>query len=105
MLDNARLVSLRLAARTVRRDIVTMVHKAKSGHIGGSLSAADLVVALYYEVIQVDPENPRWTASCCRKATVLPCSMPCSRDAAFFRPKTWQLSADPGRISRGIRII
>jgi transketolase len=60
VLDNARLLSLQLTARAVRRDVVTMVHRANSGHIGGSLSAADLLVALYYEVMRVDPAKPRW---------------------------------------------
>ena len=47
--------------RTVREDIVTMVHKAGSGHPGGSLSAVELMVGLYLGgVIQVDPQNPDW---------------------------------------------
>ena len=46
--------------RTVRSDIVTMIHKAGSGHPGGSLSAAELMTALYFDVIKVDPKNPEW---------------------------------------------
>lgn len=46
--------------RTVRRDVVTMVHEAGSGHPGGSLSAAELMTALYFEIMKVDPENPQW---------------------------------------------
>ncbi len=47
--------------RTVRADILTMVHKAGSGHPGGSLSAADLMVGLYFgDIIKVDPTNPDW---------------------------------------------
>ena len=48
-------------AKVVRSDIVTMINKAGSGHPGGSLSAADLMVALYFgDIIKVDPENPDW---------------------------------------------
>jgi transketolase len=60
MLDAARLGSLEAKAREVRRAIVTMVYRANSGHVGGSLGAADLLVALYHEVMRIDPKNPRW---------------------------------------------
>ncbi|MBR1581318.1 MAG: transketolase [Selenomonadaceae bacterium] len=52
---------LRAMCRTVREDIVTMIHGAKSGHPGGSLSATELMVGLYFgDVIKVDPKNPDW---------------------------------------------
>ena len=51
---------LREMTKTVRSDIVTMIHKAGSGHPGGSLSAAELVTALYFEVMKVDPADPAW---------------------------------------------
>lgn len=48
-------------SRVVRRDIVTMVHEAGSGHPGGSLSSAELMTALYFgDVLKVDPKNPEW---------------------------------------------
>jgi transketolase len=37
-----------------------MVHRANSGHVGGSLGATDLLVTLYYEVMRHDPKNPDW---------------------------------------------
>ncbi len=37
-----------------------MLAEAKSGHPGGSLSAVELVVALYYAVMRHDPKNPKW---------------------------------------------
>lgn len=55
------ITELNAVSRTVRSDIVTMIHKAGSGHPGGSLSAADLMVGLYFgDIIQVDPQNPAW---------------------------------------------
>ena len=45
-------------AQKVRVDIVKMIHEAGSGHPGGSLSAADIVTALYFKEMNVDPENP-----------------------------------------------
>lgn len=47
-------------AREIRLRIVAMVHKAQSGHCGGSLSAADILAALYFDIMTIDPENPRW---------------------------------------------
>ncbi|WP_319370176.1 transketolase [uncultured Ilyobacter sp.] len=43
----------------VRKDIVQMICKSKSGHPGGSLSAADIVTALYFSEMNVDPKNPK----------------------------------------------
>jgi len=41
------------------KDIVTMICKSKSGHPGGSLSAADIVSTLYFNEMNVDPKNPK----------------------------------------------
>ena len=51
---------LQIAACTVRMGIVAAIHSAKSGHPGGSLSAADLFTYLYFEELNVDPKNPQW---------------------------------------------
>lgn len=47
-------------AREVRVNIMEMIHKAQSGHPGGSLSAADIVTALYFDVARLKPDEPRW---------------------------------------------
>lgn len=47
-------------ARQLRIEIVKMLTKAGSGHTGGSLSAADIVTALYFYKMKHDPQNPRW---------------------------------------------
>ena len=44
-------------AAQVRRDIIRMVHGAKSGHPGGSLGCADFLTALYFEMMDINPEN------------------------------------------------
>ena len=46
-------------ASRVRVDIVKQVHSAGSGHPGGSLSAADIVTALYFKEMNIDPANPQ----------------------------------------------
>ncbi len=45
-------------ARVIRQDIIREIYSANSGHPGGSLSAADIVTALYFEVMDIDPEDP-----------------------------------------------
>lgn len=55
-----RVQRLENKAREVRMHIVDMVYKAQSGHPGGALSATDFVTALYFDQMQVDPQNPLW---------------------------------------------
>lgn len=45
-------------ARTIRRNSLRMVHAARLGHPGGDLSAADILAALYFGVLRIDPLNP-----------------------------------------------
>jgi transketolase len=47
-------------AKRIRRDIITMITAAKSGHPGGSLSAVEILVTLYWDVMRHDPANPTW---------------------------------------------
>ena len=47
-------------AREMRKDIIVMVGEAQSGHPGGSLSAADILAALYFKVMRYDANNPKW---------------------------------------------
>jgi transketolase len=51
---------LKRQAMILRRHIIRMTHSAQSGHPGGSMSAADIVTALYFHVLRVDPKNPSW---------------------------------------------
>ncbi len=51
---------LKEMARKLRRHVITMIATAGSGHPGGSLSAADIVTALYFKVIMHNPRNPAW---------------------------------------------
>lgn len=47
-------------AKKLRRHVITMVGKAGSGHPGGSLSAVEIVTALYFKILRHSPVNPRW---------------------------------------------
>lgn len=51
---------LKQQAKVVRKTVLSMIHKAQSGHPGGSLSAADIMTALYFRELNIDPKNPKW---------------------------------------------
>jgi len=52
--------NLAVTACKVRMGVIEATHGAKSGHPGGSLSAADLFTYLYFKQLRIDPKNPRW---------------------------------------------
>ena len=54
------ITDLKPIAKRIRIDIVKMIGAAGSGHPGGSLSAVELLVALYFHVLRHDPSNPSW---------------------------------------------
>ena len=51
---------LRSIANRLRRDVIKMTYFAGSGHPGGSLSAADMMAALYFHDLRIDPTRPDW---------------------------------------------
>ena len=50
---------LKEKAKEIRKSIVSMITEAKSGHPGGSLSATDILTALYFSEMNIDPANPK----------------------------------------------
>jgi transketolase len=46
--------------KKLRRHVISMIGKANSGHPGGSLSAVEIVTALYFKVLRHDPKDPKW---------------------------------------------
>ena len=59
-MQKEKLEFLKEKAAELRKDVITMIYEAQSGHPGGSLSAADFVAALYFSEMKVDPKNPKW---------------------------------------------
>ena len=58
---DARIARLNSIANSMRLNVVDMVYTAQSGHIGGALSSADFVTALYFDIMNIDPMNPHWS--------------------------------------------
>lgn len=55
-----KISTLKKKATDIRIEIIRMICRAKGGHIGGSLSGVDILVALYYDVLNIDPKRPDW---------------------------------------------
>lgn len=59
-MEDAALTAMRRTCLAVRRDIVEMMHRAGTGHPGGSLSAVEILVALYFQAMRIRPNEPNW---------------------------------------------
>ncbi len=57
-MNKQRAIELKIIANRIRKDALTAVYNAASGHPGGSLSIADLLSVLYFEEMRIDPKNP-----------------------------------------------
>ncbi|MFC0331610.1 transketolase [Paenibacillus sepulcri] len=53
-------VELKRKSLQIRMDLLRIIHRAKMGHTGGSLSNTDVLTTLYYSVMRHDPKNPKW---------------------------------------------
>jgi transketolase len=53
-------LQLKKSALKVRRNILRLMRAGKAGHVGGALSAADVVTALYFRIMKIDPSRPDW---------------------------------------------
>jgi transketolase len=58
--NEAQIRALKDRARRIRIDILKTLHGCGSGHTGGSLSATDIMTALYFSKMRYDPKNPNW---------------------------------------------
>jgi transketolase len=56
----SQITELKEKARVLRKEILKMLTEAQSGHTGGSLSAADIVTALYFYKMRHNPKDPKW---------------------------------------------
>jgi len=60
MQKTSNVAELQAIAKRIRREIVEMITYAGSGHPGGSLSAVEILVTLFFDVMRHDPANPKW---------------------------------------------
>jgi len=60
MQKTSNAAELAAICKRMRRELIEMITAAKSGHPGGSLSATEIVVTLFFDVMRHDPANPKW---------------------------------------------
>src|ERR1700675_4828873 len=60
MQTTSNVTELAAISKRMRREVIEMITDAKSGHPGGSLSAVELIVTLFFDVMRHDPANPKW---------------------------------------------
>ena len=56
----SRVLELRKIANDIRKESLIMIHRAQSGHPGGSLSEADILAALYFYKLRLNQKKPNW---------------------------------------------
>jgi len=74
-------------AKVIRVDLIKMLTEAKSGHPGGSLSATDLMVGLYFEKLKHNPKDPIWEGRdrvVFSKGHVCPLLYACLAEAGYY---------------------
>ena len=90
-----------------RIDVLTMIHKAQSGHPGGALSCTDAIVAVYYGEMNIDPNNPKWDDRdrfVLSKGHVAPIQYAVLADLGFVPKETIYTLRQYGSPFQGIRI-
>lgn len=61
LLQTSKISALEKKAVELRKTLLTTIYKAQSGHPGGSLSAADIMTALYFDELNLRPDQPKWS--------------------------------------------
>ena len=72
--EREKVAYLKERAKLLRKTALTMIYEAQSGHPGGALSAADIIAALYFDELNIKPQEPRWPE---RDRFILSCSLLC----------------------------
>lgn len=57
-MDETRIKELKIIAQKIRQDVIEGTYRAQSGHPGGSMSIADVLALLFFEVMKIDPDRP-----------------------------------------------
>ena len=60
LMDAKEILKLEYTALNIRRNILRLIRAGEAGHVGGALSSVEIVTALYFNVMNVDPGNPKW---------------------------------------------
>lgn len=104
MMNEQQLHDLTTKCRAIRCEILTMVNRANSGHVGGSLSSTEMVVALYYHLMKHDPSRPDWPERdrfILSKGHCTPVIYAVLADCGYFPKKDLETFRQPGSHLQG----
>ena len=104
MADQMHISILKAKAAQVRKTVLFMIHAAQSGHPGGSLSAADLMTALYFSELRIRPDDPHWDGRdrfVLSKGHVCPVLYACLGLRGYFDPDHFSTLRREGSILQG----
>ncbi len=104
MADKALVEKLEAQAKELRIETLKMIHAAKSGHPGGSMSAADWMTALYFHELNVKAEDPKWEDRdrfVLSKGHVCPIQYTCLGLRGFFPKEVMTTLRKEGSILQG----
>jgi transketolase len=59
-LNDDEKIALEQTAVSIRKNILRMIKAGRAGHVGGALSSVDIMTVLYFKIMRVDPNNPKW---------------------------------------------
>lgn len=59
-MDNREILRLENTALNIRRGILRLIRAGEAGHVGGALSSVEILTALYFNLLRIDPEKPNW---------------------------------------------
>ncbi len=104
VLTKKGLLELKETARQIRIKIIKMLKEAGSGHPGGSLSATDILVSIYFHLMNHDPKNPKWEKRdrfVLSKGHAAPALYSTLAHAGYFDEKELMTLRKPGSILQG----
>ncbi len=59
-MDSKEIIKLEYTALNVRRNILRLIRAGEAGHVGGALSSVEILTALYFNLLNIDPKKPNW---------------------------------------------
>jgi transketolase len=59
-MDSREILKLEFTALNIRRNILRLIRAGEAGHVGGALSSVEIITALYFNLLNVEPANPKW---------------------------------------------
>lgn len=59
-MDSKEILKLEYTALKLRRNILRLIRAGEAGHVGGALSSVEILTALYFNLLNIDPVNPKW---------------------------------------------